>query len=488
MLTAMLALVKVAGQWAPGRLSSRKGKRPGPNEKVLTISLDLAGSALSGAGALWVWVLLLGRELLWWHPAVMVILGLVWTVGLARSRALSGRLRRSLLDDLPAIVGQVLLGSMAVALVVALARLDPDNAGPVVVAAGLGVLTMPVARGFTYALLNREGSGARRKVLIIGAGKVGTRVAGLISKNPQLRAEVVGFLDKEPLVSADEAPQAGWSVLGSSYDLGRILHEYRVDEVIVAFSTAPHQRFLEMIWECDRYGVNISFVPRLFETTTVQSVVEDIGGIPLMHLNRDRLRGYNAAIKRALDVLGAGLSLALLWPLFLLIAVAIKLETPGPVIFRQIRIGCDGQTFPMYKFRSMRLDAEALGTWTKRQDPRRTRVGRFLRPLNLDELPQLWNVLRGEMSLVGPRPEQPSYVELFEESVYRYAHRHRIKSGITGWAQVNGFRGDTSIEERVLFDNYYIENWSLWLDVKIIILTLFKAGLSKSERSSNVRS
>ncbi|MBV9453669.1 MAG: undecaprenyl-phosphate glucose phosphotransferase [Rubrobacter sp.] len=453
----------------------------------MTVTFDTAAALFSGVGAWWIWTQLLDRELRWWQPVMLVILAVVWVVSLSRSRSLSGRLRRSLLDDLPTIMGQVLLASMAVVLSVALIRLNPDNAGPVVVATGLGILTVPTARGFSYALLNRERSGARRKVLIVGAGKVGNRVAHLISKNPQIRAEVVGFLDKEPLVSSNESSQARWPVLANSYDLGHILREYRVDEVIIAFSTAPHQRFLEMIWECDRHGVNISFVPRLFETTTVQSVVEDIGGIPLMHLNRVRLQGYNAVIKRTFDVLGAGFGLALLWPLLLLIAVAVKLDSPGPILFSQRRVGYDGETFAMYKFRSMRVDAEQIGTWTKKQDPRRTRVGRFLRPLNLDELPQLFNVIKGDMSLVGPRPEQPSYVELFEESVYRYSHRHRVKSGITGWAQVNGFRGDTSIDERILFDNYYIENWSLWLDIKIIILTLFKAGISKPERDAKPR-
>ena len=204
----MVAMAKVAKRWAVGRLPSREGKRRGLNEKTLIISLDLAGSALSGVGALWVWVLSLGHELLWWHPVVLVILGLVWTVGLTKSRALSGRLRRSLLEDLPTIVGQVLSTSMAVNLVVALAEFDLDNVG-LVVAAGLGILAMPVARGFSYALLNREGRVAKRKILIIGAGKVGTRVANLTSKNPQLKAEVVGFLDKEPLVSPSEGSQAG---------------------------------------------------------------------------------------------------------------------------------------------------------------------------------------------------------------------------------------------------------------------------------------
>jgi len=451
------------------------------------VAFDLSGAVLSSVGAWWVWTRLLNREFLWWHQAILVVLGLFWIVGLSRSQALTGRLRRSLLDDLPSILRYVLMSSIVVALGVAVTGFNPDNAGLVLVAAGLGAVIMPVERGSVYALLNRYGGHTKQRVVIIGAGKVGLRVAALISKDSQLRAEVVGFLDKEPLACSREGYVEDWPLLGSSNDLDRILQEYRVDEVIVAFSTALHQQVLELIWECDRHAVNISVVPRFFEATTVRSTVENIREIPLMHLNPVRLKGCNAAIKRCFDVLGAGVGLLVIWPLLLAIALAVKLDSPGPVIFSQRRVGYDGKTFTMYKFRSMRTDAESIGTWTSRQDPRRTRVGQVIRLLNLDELPQLFNVLKGDMSLVGPRPEQPSYVELFEESVYRYSHRHRARSGITGWAQVNGLRGDTSIEERVLFDNYYIENWSLWLDIKIMILTLFKALISEPELGSTVQ-
>lgn len=452
--------------------------------RVLTAALDTVGALLSVMGAWWIWTGLLNREFLWWHLVVLGLLGLVWTIGLAKSPALNGRLYRSFLDDLPLVLSIVLLSAMVISMGAMLAGRDPNHAGLIVVASALGAVVIPAGRGFSYILLNKYRSRARRRVLIIGAGRVGHRVARLISGKSRRPVEVVGFLDKDPLNRQQDGD--GFPVLGSSYDLEKIIQQYSIDEVIIAFSTAPHHRVLEMIWECDRHGVNISVVPRFFESVTVQSSVENIKGVPVMHLNRVRLKGINALIKRGFDIAVSGVLLLLLWPLLLVLALVVKLDSPGPVIFSQRRVGSDGRTFTIYKFRSMRTDAETLNTWTRPQDPRRTRTGRLLRGLNLDELPQLFNVLKGDMSLVGPRPEQPVYVQLFEESIYRYAHRHRVKSGITGWAQVNGLRGDTSIEERVLFDNYYIENWSLWLDIKIIILTLFKTWLPEPERGNGI--
>lgn len=461
----------------PNRLHLRS------RERALIASCDAMAALLAGFGAWTVWTKMLDREFLPWHVALLVALGVAWVATLTGSRVLNSRLRRSLLDDLPLGLNRILVTSMVLALGVSLLTLDPERAGVVLVATALGVITIGVARAVAYSVLTYHKGIAKQRVLIIGAGNIGKRVAGLLSRSYQPGMEFVGFLDKEPL-GRSEGKEAGLPVLGSSYDLRQVIQGHEIDKVIIAFSTAPHHRILEIIWECDRLNVEVSIVPRFFEATTIQSFVENVGGTPLMHLNRARLVGYNALLKRAFDVAAVVAGLSVIWPLLLGIALAVKLDSPGPLIFSQKRIGCDGRVFTLYKFRSMRSDAESAGTWTIKQDPRRTRVGRVMRPLNLDELPQLFNVLKGEMSLVGPRPEQPSYVELFEQSVYRYAHRHRVKSGITGWAQVNGLRGDTSIEERVLFDNFYIENWSLWLDVKIILLTLFKSGVSAPERAA----
>jgi len=455
----------------------------------LVMAFDVLGATLSLVGAWLVWTRMLNQEFLWWHGILLGILGTSWVVSLAKSKVLRNRLRRSLLDDLPAISGRVLLTSMVTALGISLVWLDPDHDGLVLIAAALGVVTLSTTRGLGYLLLTRYCNiGGKQRVLVIGAGDVGTRVARVLSGSYQPSIEVVGFLDKEPLARIQGEDEAGLPVLGSSYDLKETIQRWAVNQVIIAFSTAPHQQVLEMVWECDQYGVDVSIVPRFFEATTVQSMVEDVSGVPLLHLNRVRLMGFNGLLKRIFDVMSTVIGLLVIWPVLLAVALAIKLDSPGPVIFSQKRTGVDGQQFTLYKFRSMRADAETASTWTKRQDPRRTRVGRVIRPLNVDELPQLFNVLKGDMSLVGPRPEQLSYVKLFEESVYRYTHRHRVKSGVTGWAQVNGLRGDTSIEERVLYDNFYIENWSLWLDIKIILRTLFKSGISAPELSSTVQS
>lgn len=455
----------------------------GSKRRTSVAGFDVLGAIFCGVGAWSAWIGILGREFLPWHVALLGVLGAAWIVGLAGSRVINSRINRSLLADLPLILNRVLLISVVVALVVSLAVLNPDHASLILVATALGVVVMPLMRGLAYTLLTCRTERVKQKVLIIGAGCIGTRVAHLLSQSHQREAEVVGFLDKTPLAGPRHEEEAGLPVLGSSYDLPGVLQDYEVDKAIIAFSTAPHQRVLEIIWECDRQGVDVSIVPRFFEATTIQSSIENVSGVPLMHLNRVRLMGFNGLLKRAFDLLATMAGLLVMWPVLLALALAIKLDSPGPVLFSQKRAGHDGKVFTMYKFRSMKVGAQETSNYTVFGDPRRTRVGKYLRAFSLDELPQLINVLKGDMSLVGPRPEVWDRSQELAETVYRYHHRYRVKSGITGWAQVNGLRGDTSIEERVLYDNYYIENWSLWLDIKTILLTLFKALISEPERS-----
>jgi exopolysaccharide biosynthesis polyprenyl glycosylphosphotransferase len=265
-----------------------------------------------------------------------------------------------------------------------------------------------------------------------------------------------------------------WSLpyLGRIAELDRALEAVKADCVIVALPASMHERIHRILLDFDRPDLELRIVSDLYGFITSPVAVDEIHGIPVFALKEAPLdRLGNRLLKRALDLALTLPALVLLAPLFLLVAVAVKLDSPGPVFFRQERVGLGNRRFQMIKFRSMRVDAEQGSTWTVKDDPRRTRVGAFLRRTSLDELPQLFNVLRGDMSLVGPRPEQPRYVEKFKASIPRYLQRHQVKAGITGWAQVHGLRGDTSIEERTAFDLYYVENWSLSLDLLILLKT-----------------
>ena len=226
---------------------------------------------------------------------------------------------------------------------------------------------------------------------------------------------------------------------------------------------------------CQRGQVDIKVYPDVFAYMSGGLSVDDLGGLPLLSVRDVALRGWNLSLKRGLDILGSGVGLVFLSPIMLLLALIVKQTSPGPVFFYQYRMGLDGKMFPVIKYRTVRPDAEEGGPgWTVENDPRITPIGRVLRSTNLDELPQLINVLLGQMSLVGPRPEQEAYVTQFRQFIPRYMERHQMKAGMTGWAQVNGLRGDTSVEERTKYDLWYVENWSLWLDVKILIRTVLQ--------------
>jgi Undecaprenyl-phosphate glucose phosphotransferase len=265
----------------------------------------------------------------------------------------------------------------------------------------------------------------------------------------------------------------GVPVLGGLDDIPHLIQEHDIQEVIIGRPELNHSQVLAIISRCERGQVGIKIFPDLFQIIATELSIGDLGGLPLLTVRDVALRGWKLTLKRSVDVLGSGLGLIFLSPFLVLTAVMIKLDSPGPVFYAQERMGLDARPFWCLKFRSMRTDAEKDGPgWTTEGDPRVTRVGKWLRRLSVDELPQLINVLVGDMSLVGPRPERPVYVEQFRRSIPRYMDRHREKAGLTGWAQVNGLRGDTSIAERTKYDLWYIENWSLWLDFKIILRTV----------------
>lgn len=307
------------------------------------------------------------------------------------------------------------------------------------------------------------------RLLLVGTGEVARMILQKTIQSPHLGYRVVGFVDGH----SPAREVAGVPVLGSRVDLCDIITREAVQEVIIALPEASHEELLDMIQACETAHASVRIFPDLFQIIASELSIGDLDGLPLLSVRDVALRGWKLSVKRAMDVLVSGIGMIFLSPFFLLLALLIKLDSPGPVFYTQVRVGLDGKAFPMLKFRSMRQDAErATGpVWTTENDPRRTRIGAILRRLNLDEFPQLINVLLGDMSLVGPRPERPVFVEQFKQVVPRYMERHKEKAGMTGWAQVNGLRGDTSIIERTKYDLYYIENWSLLFDIKIIVRT-----------------
>ncbi|MEC9171792.1 MAG: undecaprenyl-phosphate glucose phosphotransferase, partial [SAR324 cluster bacterium] len=264
--------------------------------------------------------------------------------------------------------------------------------------------------------------------------------------------------------------------LGSLEQLPQIIQQQRIDQVFISLSLKEQHRLEELKDLLSEQWVDVRIVPDLGSFRTLHTDVESFAGMPLVTLVQSPMTGWNQVLKRVLDLAGAILALILFSPLMLLIAFLVKITSPGPILYRQQRMGLDGKTFFTLKFRSMRQDAEKQtgAVWATENDTRRTTLGVYLRRFNLDELPQLFNVLNGDMSLVGPRPERPVLIEEFKSKIPNYMLRHKVKAGITGWAQINGWRGNTSLEKRIEHDLYYIERWSVWLDLKILLLTVFK--------------
>lgn len=318
--------------------------------------------------------------------------------------------------------------------------------------------------------LQAHGWGEER-VLIVGAGEVGRVVLQKIRRSPSLGYRVVGFVDDNR--TQPKAVQ-GSPVLGTIDDIPDLIESEQVNEVIIARPEATHYEILRIVSKCDRSKVSIKVFPDVFQIMATEVSIGDLAGLPLLTVRDTALRGWRLTVKRVIDVVGSALSLLFLSPIMMFLSLLIKLDSDGPVFFTQERMGLDGKRFMMLKFRSMRVDAEKETgpVWATANDSRRTRLGAIIRGFSLDEMPQFINVLLGDMSLVGPRPERPVFVEQFKKSIPRYMERHREKAGMTGWAQINGLRGDTSIIERTKYDLWYIENWSVALDLRILVRTI----------------
>jgi Undecaprenyl-phosphate glucose phosphotransferase len=284
--------------------------------------------------------------------------------------------------------------------------------------------------------------------------------------------EVVGFLDDDPGKTGSMI--CGVPVLGTTRQAEEVLAAQRIDQVFLTLPLEAHKKILQILDLMARECVEIKLVPDILQYATIKAALEDVDGTPVINLSQMPLQGWSSMMKRGMDLAIALAALVVLLPVLPILALAIWIEDHGPIFYRQERMGLDGRSFMILKFRSMRVDAESTSgpVWAIKDDPRRTRVGQFLRAWSLDELPQIWNVLTGDMSIIGPRPERPTFVREFKHKIPRYMLRHRVKSGITGWAQVHGWRGNTSIKKRIQYDLYYIQNWSLSLDFKILWMTI----------------
>ena len=395
------------------------------------------------------------------------------------------RLREVLLDSVAPGFGAISIGTMTIFMLALFGGGQREEISLLIAHVWVASLVLVTAAGMGLTFAHYVAR-KRRKVfsptLIVGSDEGGVEIARQLERHPEYGLKPVGFLAAVPA----RLPAGVPPLLGEIDDLPAVAEEHGIRHVIVGFPEASASELLKLTERCDSLGMEITVVPRLVAAITRQTHVEYLGTIPLLNLREIDLSGWQFAAKHAIDRALAVLALTVVSPLMLVIAIAVRLSSPGPILFSQPRAGRDGQVFPLLKFRTMLVSEgetfdlpEGLAPGGVEGTDRRTRVGRLLRRTSLDELPQLINVLRGEMSVVGPRPERPEYAELFRRDVERYHERHRVKAGITGWAQVHGMRGQTPVSDRVELDNYYIEHWSLGLDMRILLLTvpaLFKGS------------
>jgi len=390
------------------------------------------------------------------------------------------RMRVRIIDGIVPVVGAVSIAAMIAALIDVYAfgtRLDSAVVGHLWLVGVAAVGSLRIAAVAAQQVARKQGKIAR-PTLIVGAGLVGTRVARRLADAPQYGLRPVGFLDAEPLDDDDPAGRE-LPVLGGPDDLDWVAEMTGAQHIVLAFSSAPDHALVPLVRRCEELGLEVSLVPRLFDSVNDRFQYEALGGTPLLALRATDPLGWQFTLKHALDRILGGVLLLLCAPAMLAVALAVRQGSDGGVLFRQRRVGRDGRAFDLLKFRTMVAVPVADGFIPRAGSApggvegadRRTGLGRLLRRTSMDELPQLINVVRGQMSLVGPRPERPEFVELFNRDITRYDDRHRVRSGITGWAQVHGLRGQTSLADRVELDNFYIEHWSLGLDLKILALT-----------------
>ncbi|HEY5785737.1 MAG TPA: sugar transferase [Microlunatus sp.] len=375
------------------------------------------------------------------------------------------RLSLSVLDDLPQIIRLWLVGA---GFLLVVSQLLTNNMQLVLLVGTLPAVVL--ARLVSYAIVRavRSRGLVAHATVVVGAGAPGQMVVDALARHPESGLRAIGFVDSAVLDLRD----VSLPMLGEPFELAEVLQRTDARALIVAHGDMDEAALVSLVRNCQRHQCEVFVLPRLHEITHVANDMDAVGDLPLVRLRRSVYRSFSWRIKRLVDVVASALAIVLLSPLLALIALAVRRETKG-VIFRQVRVGCDGVPFELMKFQSLKPvdETESATNWNISHDDRLGPVGRLLRKTSLDELPQLFNILRGDMSLVGPRPERPHFVAEFGELYTGYADRHRVPCGLTGWAQVHGLRGDTPIDQRARFDNFYIENWTLWLDTKIMLRT-----------------
>lgn len=374
------------------------------------------------------------------------------------------------------------VGLLAIMVVLFAINIPDFSRGIVGVFYGLNILAESFMRkGVRHTLryVRRKGYNLKH-MLLVGYSRAAEEYINKITSNQEWGYEVYGILDDRVPVGAS---YKGIKVIGAIEMLGEVLSEGTFDEIGITLSLSDYDMLESIVNICEKSGVHTKFIPDYNSVIPSRPYLEDLDGLAVVNIRRVPLTNLlNRALKRMVDIFGASVAIIVFSPLMLLAAVGVKLTSKGPLIFKQERVGLHNKPFQMYKFRSMEQQPEEdeKKGWTKKNDPRVTKVGKILRKTSIDELPQLFNVLKGDMSLVGPRPERPLFVEKFKEEIPRYMIKHQVRPGITGWAQVNGYRGDTSIRKRIEYDLYYIENWSIVFDFKILFLTFFKGFVNKN--------
>ena len=346
----------------------------------------------------------------------------------------------------------------------------------------INIILQWCARMLIFTLLRdmREKGLNQKQMVCVGYSRAAEEYIDRVLANPQWGYVIRGILDDNVPAGTE---YKGIKVLGRIANLNIILPENRLDEIAITLGLSEYYRLEEIVALCEKSGVHTKFIPDYNKIIPTKPYTEDILGLPVINIRYVPLNNtFNALVKRTMDIAGSIVGIIVTSPLMLLMCLIIKITSPGPLIYKQERVGLHNQTFWMYKFRSMEVqpESEEKKAWTVKNDPRVTPIGKFMRHTSIDELPQLFNILNGNMSLVGPRPERPFFVEKFREEIPRYMVKHQVRPGLTGWAQVNGYRGDTSIRKRIEYDLYYIENWSIGLDIKIIFLTFFKGFINKN--------